>query len=552
MSRNSLRQTIYVASRFRLPGVTPFDVREDQQIYRQTTPVSVQLEATYLPKDLRTRLHFFSQYRAAQNAFEVSLIRTQATQIEVIPQRLTDRPNTWLNTVEATRKVSENTVIEAEIQYIRLERPQTLQADWHYFPFERRDSVFTRLSQSVDSRQQQAKASVSCITVGRSGEWNAAIGFVWQEQRLYMRAAFQNLENLHQTAPSDYINRLKFQRPYFFVTGKWHRGFGNWLTTVSAELRQIAAHQIIANNPAPFLLFFPKIGLVRTLTTWIKIKLVYAYTPIMPNAEWLHNAFIWTDYRSAQRGLDDQSPVAKHFARASYTYRNTDKLFFANAALTISNMSNDFGSAFLVDSLFNFGTAFRPADAYRCAADINTDKFISPASSRVNIALQYSSFERINRLNSSQERNVFFQTRSIRVGYGSAFDGWINCFVNSTLTHQTAKVRSMGQSQPNTRATGWRTTCRIVIQPVKKWRMEVDAHQMSNHAGEVRSSRIVVCDASLRLFTAKNAQRQLEFSAHNFLNNAVFEQVNTTDFLDIRDGIYLVPRFFILKYDWAI
>jgi hypothetical protein len=548
---NALEQQYFNADRFRLPGATPFEVREDRQFSKKNVPGSAHMEVEYLPKHLRTRLKLVSQYRAAHSAYETSLLRSQGVGTTQIPQHLTERPVTWLNALEYTRKTSESTVFQAEAQYFLLDRPQELKSNWRLFSqVFAIDSSLTHLTQHVDSRRRQAKVVVRRITNGRWGQWNTEVGFVWQEQALHTRVVLSDGEGARFVTPSDHVNNLVFERPAFFFNGKWQRNFGPLLATLGADMRRTTVRKV-PRDSATFVLFSPQLKLIYLLNRWSKLSFTYAYTPSMPNSEWLYSAFLWTDHRSAQRGIEDHAPINRHFARAAYTYNNTEKLLSVNVDAKISNNKNSFGSTLTVDSLFGFATGFRPVNGRYYSANLRGDQFISALSSRITLALNYTGIRQNNRLNSELLRNNFFQTHSIHLGYGSAFDGWVNVFVHSTLTRNSVRVRASAYAQ-NSTAESMRNTWRMVIRPVKKWRLQAVLHHADNYVGNVRSSRVFVWDCALQIFVAKNARRSLEISGYNILNKKTYEQTNVTDYLENRDGQLLVPRFFMLKYNGAI
>jgi hypothetical protein len=322
---------------------------------------------------------------------------------------------------------------------------------------------------------------------------------------------------------------------------------------MSTDMRHVSVRDNLqkTQNAAEFVLFSPQLRLMRPMRRFGKLTLQYHYMPELPNAEGLYTDFIWTDYRSAQRGIADYEPTGNHFSRIAYAHRNTEKLTFFNAHITMTNTRNGFGTDFTVDSFFSAAMGFRPIAGNQYAANAQADKYFSALSSRMSIALQYIGFQQNNKLNNALLRHNFFQMRSIRIGYGSAFDGWVNVFINSTLLHNTARVRLEGAEQ-NTAATSWRTTWRTVVKPSKKWRVEATVHHLDNYLGTDRSSRLFVWDGLFQIFTAKNARRSLELSFHNILNKKIYEQVGITDFLENRDGLRLVPRFFMLKYEYTI
>ncbi len=550
-----LRQTYFSDNRFRLPGGADFTLREDRVFQRRNRLGSAQAELVYQSAHLRTRLKLLSQYRQGDATHEVDLRRALEQETEEIPQWLSDRPATWLNQLEMTRKMGEKSAWQAEAQYIRLDRPQTLRADWQNFAgLLGLDSAARQITQQSRSLRWQAKALTRWITNNNSGQWTAEGSLIWQQQHLNSTAALRKeLTGQEFALAPDYQNQLALRRPMLVADGSWQRSFGRLGLTTNATLRHIQGsstefEQVVKQS---FALFTAKLRATYQLTPLAQLTANYAYTPRLPDSDNLHTGLIWTDYGSLNRGLNDQSPIVNQSFRLGYRYRNEPKLLFVNASAMLLDNRNNFGSALAIDPLFNLSAAFRPVAARQYLANFQIDKFISALSSRIALSLAYSGFQNVNRLNGTIARNNFFQTRTVRMEYGSAFDVWVNFFLTSALTHSTARVRSDGRDQL-TNATGWRSTWRTIIRPTKQASIDVSLHQINNYFNGRRNGQFFALDGAVQIFTAKNFRRSLKFSVHNILNARVFEQVSVSDFADSRDGQGLVPRFFLLTYDWTL
>jgi hypothetical protein len=552
---NSLQQSYFNSDHFRLPDKRVFEVREDRKFSKKNLPLSAHTEIEYMPKHLNTRLKLVSQYRAAHNSYETTLIRSQSGETTQIPQELNERPVSWLNLIEYTQKTSENTVFQVEAQYLQLERPQETDIRWGAFSqIFAIDSSLNILTQSVDSRRRLAKIALRRITAGKWGQWSTEAGFAWQEQTLNTQLTLSDAPNNRLVTPSGYADNLVFRRPSIFLNGKWQRNFGPLLTTLSADLRRTTVRKIPreVSDSSQFMLFSPHLKLMYLLNRWSKLNFLYTYTPFMPNSEWLYSSLLWTDYHSAQHGVNDHSPIRRQFIRMNYTYNNTEKLCSISTALTASKDQNSFGKALIIDSLFGFTTGFRPVSGSHYSANLRADQFISALSSRLTLTLNYNGIKQNNRLNSPVLRNNFFQTHSIRLGYGSAFDGWVNVFVHGTLARHSAKVRSYSGFRLNSTAQSIYSAWRTVIRPAKNWRFQIVLHHVDNYIGNTRSSRIFVWDSALQVFSKKNTRRSIEVYINNILNKKSFEQVGVTDFLESRNGLLLVPCFLLLKYNSGI
>jgi hypothetical protein len=234
-----------------------------------------------------------------------------------------------------------------------------------------------------------------------------------------------------------------------------------------------------------------------------------------------------------------------HQAGMHYRYNNRLRQFAWNIGGNMAHNQNQFGTQYQIRPFLTIQEKFRPVNRLAYSLIGGGDRYIRRIRSRFEVGFGLSFLKEEAKLNSETPTKLSQNLYSVNLGYGTAFDTWVNVVLSSRAAQIVGHNDTGG---PNMRATNWFSTAQINIRPSKVFDFKIYLHQVANRAGAnpYKIAYASDCVAYLRLNKWRST---VEFSAVNLLRAKQYEQVLADAFSQSTSRVIAVQRFFLLSWE---
>lgn len=555
LGQEQLWQQSGAVSRYRLDSGF-YQLNEDRSFYRRLSVRQLRLEADWFSADRRHGFRLFARSGANTHRYTLGWLRTnnlfpgEGSRIETTNPA---QRNEHYGSLEYSFKPSENTLIQLSGRSGWLRNRQELFSDYEaYAPFFQFDSTYTHLAQQA--RPTQWAGSLAARILLARGNWQHALetGFALRDHALHSEIAVSNPAGERQLiAGEEYRNDFHWHIPRYYAALSTSRQFGSLriragLTGAFLPL----SYHLGAGMPSRFRrsALEPTLSLRYNPTELITWTAFYRFEQALPQTNELQPAYIFTDYQTLMRGRPDFSWINTHHAGAAWRIQNPRRHFAANVSLNLLRGQNGYGTDLQLDPFLMRLDRFRPVRTRQYSLRWGADRYFRTIQSRFELGGGWLVQQREDKLNS--DAPLFFGTRqfTLQMGYGTAFDGWVNGLLNARFSHTTTTREGEAPALPG--VSSWFSSLQVVVKPSPRFYLKTLLYRAANRGGGLPSQVYYAAEAT-GSWQLPRWHSQVQLSGVNLLGTRRYEQASADGFTQYSSFITAVRPFFLLTWEWS-
>ncbi|MDO8368681.1 MAG: hypothetical protein Q7T20_17915 [Saprospiraceae bacterium] len=237
--------------------------------------------------------------------------------------------------------------------------------------------------------------------------------------------------------------------------------------------------------------------------------------------------------------------MSGHRVGMHYRYNHQLRQYAWNIGGSMAQNKNQFGTQYQINPFLTVQKTFRPVSKFSYSLIGGGDHYIRKIRSRFEVGFGLNFLKEAAKLNSETPSKLSQDLYSFNLGYGTAFDTWVNVVLSSRAA-QIMGHNDIGS--PATRSTNWFSTAQINVRPNKVFDLKIYLHRVATLAGSnpYNIAYASDCVAYLRL---KKWRSTVEFSAVNLLGSKQYEQTLADAFSQTLSRVTAVQRFFLLSWE---
>ncbi|MCS7035184.1 MAG: carboxypeptidase-like regulatory domain-containing protein [Saprospiraceae bacterium] len=549
-------QQAFSESRFLL-GSSDLNLSETATTQWQRQVYHAEAEGNYYSPNARRSFRFFARADHAPVRYEQDIARQQAGadvfRIQADGNRL---PLDLFLSTEYTHKVGKNSLLQLTGRQDYLRHRYDLQGEHAYYPlFFGLAEDFRRLEQQAAQVQRRTQLSALFMAARGSIQWQTEIGAYWHDSRLSSAFSLHNTQAKRwQPAPGEpYAGafRVRVQRYYARAEGVYHHNrwrfsaqlLGGWQPIALIEERTTPRRQALP-------LLQPGAQASYKITDRSAFHAQYGFQQQMPAVASLYPGYRFSSALQLLNGLPDPSWIARHHARISYAYNDlVRRMTTASLSASITHADRELGAQHLVNPFLSINEPFRPVTFTSYALAGNAGRYFSALSSRLDVNILYDVSDQQMRVNSDALRQVRTRHWQAGVGYGSAFEGWVNVFLRVNA------LRSVSDNQLSARETAaavsqnWLSSAELVFKPSALFRLKWRAQHVAFRSSASPYAHLWAVNGEA-FFQLPRQHSELRLLWNNLLATRRFESAFADGFAESRSGVAVAPRFALLTWSF--
>lgn len=546
-----LRQVSGNSTRYFLNADT-IDITESRFVKKRSKTYNLQIESEYFPSNKKHALRGFIKAGSKPIQYDFNLLRSQTNSEDFqVSSQSRQRAFDIFGSFEYTLKQQESAAFQIVSKTAwHQDRCELLpQYDW-YASFFGLDSSFNQLRQTAQQRQGESLFMGRWLARRSAIQWLVEAGLDWNWGQLESDVTLINKSGDQWNPGTEYQNDAFLQTPRCFATISATRNF----RAFSIRARLATSYRPIRFESSESLHITPKLwaaeprlDLRYNLSEHALISSYYGFQQEPPDITDLRPAFVFSDYQLASRGLPNLALMPGHQAGMHYRFNNRLRQLAWNIGGSMARNQNQFGTQYQINPFLTTQEKFRPVNRLSYSLIGGGDRYVHKIRSRFEIGFGLNFLKEEAKLNSETPNKLNQNIYSANLGYGTAFDTWVNVVLSSRVS-QIYGYNDTGS--PSLRSANWFSTVQINVKPSKVFNLKLFLHQVANRAGSnpYNIAYASDCVANLRL---KKWRSTLEFSAVNLLGAKRYEQVLADAFSQATFRVTAVQRFFLVNWEFS-
>jgi len=533
-----------------LLGADTIDISENRFVKKRSKTYNVQIESEYFPANKKHAFRGFVKGGSKPIQYDFNLLRSQtgSEDFQVLSQSR-QRAFDISGSFEYTLKQRESSAFQIISKTAWHQGCYELlpQYDW-YASFFGLDSSFNQLRQTAQQNQGESLFMGRWLARQHSIQWQAEAGLDWNWGQLESDVALINKSGEQWKPGAEYQNDAFLQTPRYFANISATRNFRVFSirTRLGTSYRPIRFESAESFPITPKLWTAePRLDMRYNLSEHAALSSYYGFQQDVPDIADLRPAIVFSNYQLTSRGLPNLAIMPGHQAGMHYRYNNRLRQFAWNIGGNMARNQNQFGTQYQISPFLTIQEKFRPVNRLAYSLIGGADRYVRKIRSRFEVGFGLSFLKEEAKLNSETPTKLSQNLYSVNLGYGTAFDTWVNVVLSSRAAQIVGHNDTGG---PTTRSTNWFSTAQINIRPSKVFDFKIYLHQVANRAGANPYSIAYAsdCVAYLRL---KKWRSTVAFSAVNLLRAKQYEQVLADAFSQTTSRVIAVQRFFLLSWE---
>ncbi len=301
-----------------------------------------------------------------------------------ISQLQDDKKYNFFNHTNITKKILNNTLLLA-YGYLGINNTEQ---DYTIKP-----NIFSGLSNNdeVLSVNQNSNTPLNyygliseIVSKGKMSEYGLEFSATIDRDRIENKFRFDA-----QTPVDSLSNDIDYKNSRFSILGKYNYDISR-LFKISSSLSISQNYLDINNTKKEFFLINPKIRFHTKKTKVGNFGLSYSYQNNLPQARYLSENFILTNYRTFNRGTNDIQQINNNSFGFFYTFNNYKKQFLINSFLLHSFTDKSYGLNSQITERTNFNQ-YQIIDGGKLTNyNLSITKYLKPFSSTLKVSTQQS------------------------------------------------------------------------------------------------------------------------------------------------------------------
>lgn len=535
-----------------LLGINQLEIAEDLRVKKQSDSYNMQIESEYFPTNKKHALRGFVKAGSKGIVHDLDLLRSQTSSEDFqVFSKSSQRSFDVFGSFEYTFKQRESTAFQivSKTAWHRGQYELRPQYDF-YAVFFAVDSSFNQLEQIAQQQQGESIFMGRWLALANSIQWQIEAGLDWNWAQLESDVTLKNSLKASWKPGADYQNNAFLQVPRYFANISATRNFGPLMVRarLGTSYRPIQFKTFELPSLTPRLWAVePRFDLRYTLSDHATFSSYYRFQQELPDFIDMQPNYIFSEYQLTSRGLPNLAFMLGHQAGMHYRYNHRLRQFSWNIGGNVAQNKNQFGTKFHINPFLTVQDKFRPVSQESYGVNGGADRYLHNIRSRFEIGFAANFIQETAKLNSENSSNLSQKLYSINLGYGTAFDTWVNVVLSSRTAQIVGRNSSGGSAA---RSTNWFSTAQISVRPNKVFDLKVYVHQVSNRTGSNPFNLAYAsdCVAYLRI---KKWRSTVEFSVINIFESRQYEQVFADAFSQTITRVTAVQPFFLLSWEMS-
>jgi len=544
-----LRQTSGNFTHYAL-GSDLIDVAENKFVKKRNRTFNIQTESEYFSLDKKHALRGFFKVgsKPVQHNFNLLRHQTGGDDFKIVSQsgqRIFD----VFGSFEYTLKQNESAAFQIISKTAWYQNRFTLNPQYAWYAsFFGLNASFNQLRQTVVQQEGESIFMGRWLARLHAVQWQAEVGMDWNWGRIQSDVYLENDSGEQWNPGADYQNDARLQAPRYFANLSATRTFGPLLLRgrMGTSYRPVQLQAVLLSlDKIRLWAVEPRIDLRYTVNKYAVLSSYYGFQQELPDLIDLQPAFIFSDYQLTTRGLPDLTLLSGHQTGLQYRYNNQLRQFSWNIGGSMSRNKNQFGTAYQINPFLIMQEKFRPVDRLSYGVNGGADHYLRNIHSRFEIGFGLNFLQETAKLNSETSTSLSQKIYAVNLGYGTAFDTWVNVVLSSQNVQITGRNTS---GNPATHSSNWFSTAQIKVKPNKRFDLKIFIHQVVNRVGSNPYNIGYASDAVAYLRLNK-WRSSISFSAVNLFGSRQYEQVFANAFAQSITHLTAVKRFFLLSWE---
>lgn len=301
-----------------------------------------------------------------------------------ISQLQADKKHNFFNHFNVTKKMSENTLLlgYAYLGINDTEQDYTIRPNifWDSFGNDENSTVHQNSSTPLN----YYGVITEIISKKAKSEYSIELSATIDRDEINNNFRFDN------SAPIDTLsNNTDYRNSRFSILGKYNYDISR-LLKISSSLGFSQNYLNVNHKKREFFFINPKIRLHTKKTKIGNFGISYSYQNNLPQARYLNEDFILTNYRTFNRGTADAQPINNHSFGFFYTFNNYKKQFLINTFLVHSFSDANYGLNSHITERTNFNQYQIINGGTLTNYNLSITRYIKALSSTIKVSTQQS------------------------------------------------------------------------------------------------------------------------------------------------------------------
>jgi hypothetical protein len=440
-----------------------------------------------------------------------------------------------------TKKISDKKALQLSV----FQSTNVISQIYEITPSILNSSNFNSDTQNADYKKNYIEAQTTFLgSTAKDNKYTFSVVSVFDSNKLQSKL-FSEVLTESLNIEND-VNNLEYSKKIIYQLGGYHLNVGNWKFSPAYSFsylnQEINDKEKNTTNTQTDFIFEPWLNIKYRLNSisFLTGKIAYDKTS---NAErYLFQNQILINNRTTVSNTP--SLELQESINYSIFYYNND--LYNQLQINLGADYQKTTGNFFINSTINENTTqinyfYLPQDNNNINFNFLIVKYIPFIESTIKMSSNYSISQYKNIVNNSELRNNKSQFLSTKLFFKTAFDGFINFENNIDFSKSISKSIDSNQFINES----FNNTFKIILKPAKKWFILLSSDYFLPNR-EKKSENYVFIDASLR-YRPKSKKIEFNFTAKNLLNEANFEQIQTSDFSTNIYRTNILPRYYLLN-----
>lgn len=523
---------------------------EETKVKKQSQTFNLQTESDYFSLDKKHALRSFFKIGKKPISYHSDLLRNQTggDEFRVISQSNQQNFDIF-GSFEYTLKQRESTAFQIVSKIAWHKSRSILRPEYvWYASFFGLDSSFTHLQQYAIQQQGESILLGRWLARCNAVQWQSEAGLDWNWAALGSSLKIENNLGEQRVPGSAYQNDIQVQHPRYFANISATRTFASLLvrarTGLSYGTIRFKSNKLLPLTPRLWAAE-PRIDLRYTLKDYTTISGYYGFEQKIPPLSNLNPGFVFSDYQIIVRGIPDIAFLYGHQAGLQYRYNHQIRQLSWNVGANMAKNKNQFGTQYQINPFLIIQERFRPIDRALYSINGGADRYARKLRSRFEFGYGLNFLREKAKINNETLTNLSQNIYAANLGYGTAFDTWVNVVLSSQIS-QTVGRNAL--SALASRSVNWFSTAQINVKPNNVFDLKIFVHQVANRVG-ANPYNIAYASNCVAYFRLKKWRSTIECSAVNLLGSRKYEEIVADAFSQSITNVTAVQRFFLLSWE---
>lgn len=341
----------------------------------------------------------------------------------------------------------------------------------------------------------------------------------------------------NQASMDTLSNETEYKKSSLAITGKYNYDVSR-LFKISSSLNISQNYLNVNNTKNEFFFVNPKIRFHTKRTKIGNFGVNYGYLNGLPQARYLTEGFILTNYRTFNRGTDDIQQISNHSFGFFYTFNNYKKQFLINSFLLHSFADKSFGSNSTISEHINLNQ-YQIVDGGKLTHyNLSITRYLNVISSTLKLSTQQSWSNNPIIINNTISEVVNYNA-NYRIQGTTYFKLPINFKFGFQYNYSEGEFNS--QKSTNDYLEG---NLDAILKLSDQWLFKLE-----NDYYAINDNNYWFINADLN-YNSENSRFSYRLSANNLSNITEFRDVFISEFHRNETNFRILPRYilFNVKY----